>query len=108
MVFDLIGQQVKNFFVDSAGILADMQKVMIVGGKTGDIGTILENFEFAAFVVMQILTYFEMMHRLIHTDRDRVIFHNDITTCQSYCLHDRARKLQDSNILLSSHDFKEF
>lgn len=75
MRFDLIGQQVQYFLLNSAGILTDMKEIMVIRRKAGYISTFLEYFEFASLIMMQKFTNFEMVHRLIHFDCNWVIIH---------------------------------
>jgi len=80
MRFDFIGQQMKDILSYFAGILADMQKIMIVGCKTGYICAVLEYPELAfVFFVMGILAHFKMMHFFIPGHGDRVVFHTYTT-----------------------------
>lgn len=76
MRLDLIRQQMQDLLIDLAGILADLQEIMAVGCKAGDIIAVFIHPVFTfVFLVVHVLAHLEMMHFLILADGDRVIFH---------------------------------
>lgn len=81
MCFYLVRQDVQYFLLNSTWVLADLQKVMRVGSKTGDIGSIFEYLILTlSILVVQVLSYLEMMNLFVNANRNRVILHIDITT----------------------------
>jgi hypothetical protein len=80
-----------------------MKKVVIIGRKTGHIGSVLKHAELTfIFHMVQILPNLEVMHLFILADRDRIIFHNDTTISKAVCLSN-----MDLNDELNSFPYSE-
>jgi uncharacterized protein (DUF1810 family) len=74
---DLVCQQMQDLLLYSARILTNMQEVMVIWCKAGDIFAI-RKYPVLTFILhmVYILTDFEMMYFFIPADRYRVIVHN--------------------------------
>jgi hypothetical protein len=87
MTFNLLRQQVQYQFVEISGILANMEKLVIVRLKTRDEHPVLKHSEFTfGIIVMYVFSHLEMMNFLVHTYCDRVIFHRYTTISKPVCL----------------------
>jgi hypothetical protein len=87
MGLDLVSEQMQYFFVNLPRVLADLEEVVAVRRKAGDIVAILIHPVFALVVlVMGVFSHLEMMHFLVHFDFDRVIFHTLLTSKEAICV----------------------
>jgi len=84
--FDLICQQMQQFFFQFSLVLADVQVIVFVRLKAGYYSAILKYVHFTAFaVVVQVFTNLKMMNLFIYSDTDRVIFHLLAITIRIKC-----------------------
>ena len=74
--FDLVSQQMQDILVYIGWIFTDMQEIMVVRCKTGDISSVLK-YPLLAFILhmMHIFSYLEMMYLFILADGDWIIIH---------------------------------
>lgn len=63
MRFDLVGQQIKHFFIQDAGVFADPEVFMGVGLKSGYKFPVLKHLELTMSVFMvHIICYLELKY----------------------------------------------
>ena len=64
--FDPVGEHMQDLFVYISGVLADVQKVMLIRRKAGNIFTVFKYPVFTfIFYMVNVFTHFEMMYFLI-------------------------------------------
>ena len=76
MRLDLVSKQMQDLLFDIGRVFTDMQEIMVVRCKTGDISSVLK-YPLLAFILhmMHIFSYLEMMYLFILADGDWIIIH---------------------------------
>jgi hypothetical protein len=99
----------KDLLVNTARVLADMQKVLRVRFKAGYTDTLRKHFVFALFPVMvRVFAHPEMMHFVIFANRNRIVFHSVITIRRAHCLriNNKTKTLPQACFDLFSKSFR--
>ena len=87
MRFDLVSQQVQQFFIQSCRVVANVQQMVIIRCETGNINAIFKDLVFTAVILMvQVFANFKIMNLFVQADGDRVIIHERITGKTRNCL----------------------
>ena len=76
MRLDLVSKQMQDLLFDIGRVFTDMQEIMVVRCKTGDISSVLK-YPLLAFILhmMHIFSYLEMMYLFILADGNWIIIH---------------------------------